>query len=723
MDISENRKRPRTEDSIMGPDISEHNPSASMIANTSLQETGTARRRRISSSDAGPSGLPNITSTPEPNTQARILDQMNTIRDDIILEETSPQVSSNINLNQQDLSSTAEQFNLNNMVSGVRQLTRDIANIHEPSPGSLAWDDGDMNIPSLPMISPRPVPDIVHIDHGDSNINPLLLPEPVPVIVDVHTDTPARQTPPPNSPLPLTQTTPDIVDSLKDMVQKQFRTAFDNIETKLIERIREHARTSDQQFSENKEAIAIVSARTDNNEQDIERHQFEIENISEDISTHIGHINRIDEALNVITHARDQPIQDLLSRIAALEANQAQNQISNDDRELFDRLKKKAQKEDDSYYMSTVVFRGFNPQVVSQNTHGIRSSARAVLAIIGSEDVIGFTSRIAFSNDNTKMRLTFNYTNDYLTAVHHLSKSIKQIKNAGQTPGILFSTLTPPRFNRERGILQKIADEMKRDGQIIRYSFVLSRNELCLKVSKQGQRDTIIHVPAETEDMDVSPPEQDQAGSRCPICLSPFDATTQINVYSCGHTFHAPCLRSSLAQSMKCPTCRTIPTQIQLEQLECTRCRSDILDPQSVCTLDQIVLSRRCNHLHLYECQMSYLNTLEGSYPTTPEGFNDIVAAEGIQGCASCYLGDATNFQHNSIIHDVAFQAGMSDYIELEPDVNNDQPSDPAPQPPLSGANAIPIRAGPRPINRPDNPPPPPPSSPGRRNRQRTRRN
>jgi hypothetical protein len=73
MDVSENRKRPRPENSIMGADMAQPNPSASMIANTSiLEETGSVRRRRLSSSEAGPSMPPNLTSTPEQsNTQSQ----------------------------------------------------------------------------------------------------------------------------------------------------------------------------------------------------------------------------------------------------------------------------------------------------------------------------------------------------------------------------------------------------------------------------------------------------------------------------------------------------------------------------------------------------------------------------------------------------------------------------------------------------------------------------
>jgi predicted nucleic-acid-binding Zn-ribbon protein len=511
------------------------------------------------------------------------------------------------------------------------------------------------------------------------------------------------------------------------MVQEQFRAAYENIEAKLIDSLANHVRTSQQQHEENKEAIAVVSARADNIEQDIERHQFEIETLHDDIETHSGHINRIDEAIGNLTHARVQPIntpdiQALIARIAVLEESVQRNQFTD---EMIDRFKKQAQRDDDRYFMSTLSIKGFRPDVVG---HNMRQSARDVLRIIGSEDLIGSVNKISFKSGNTRMRITFDHPNDLNTAIHKLAKSIKQIKDNGQTPGITFSTLTPPRFGRERDILHGMAEGMKRDGQISRYHYVMIRNQLCMKVSKPGQRDSILSVPVEAEDMDVSDQDQEQAGSRCPICLGPFDNITQINVYECGHTFHAACLRSSLSQSMKCPTCRSIPTQVQLDQIECTGCRNDILDPQSRSNQDHIVLSRRCGHLHLYDCQMSYLNTLEGNYPQTPEGFNDIRTAENIQGCSSCYLGNATNFQDNNFIHDVAFEAGMTDYVDLE-NVRNPAPApnptpqpDPAPapipipQPPLSGANAIPIRAVTRPvpptnqIDRPTTPPPPPPS-------------
>ena len=715
MDQSENRKRSR-DDSIMGPNILEPQASASMIVNTSMLDTGSARRRRLSSSEAGASLPPDLTSTPEQRIQA----QMDTIRDDIILEETPSQVSTDRNTNYQDHSTTSEQFNLNNMVTGIQQLTRGVANIQDPSPGSLTWDDNDINIPSQPMISPRAVP---AIDENTPSNNPVLhptlpdnLPPPVPAIAEPGSTLRDNRSPPPP---PTAPSTPDIVDSLKDMVQEQFRAAFENIERKMIESLSDHIRTSDQQYEENKEAIAIVSARADNIEQDIERHQFEIENLNDDAETISGHINRIDEALSII-NARAQPrnspdIQALLARIAVLEETAQRNQLTD---QMLDRIKKQTQNEDDRYFMNTLAIKGYNPATVNNN-HSVRSAARAILRIIGSEDVISFTSKISFKNDNSRMRLTFDNPNDFRTAIHHLSRSIKQIKDAGHNPGILFQVLTPPRFNKERETLQKIAENMKRDGQISRFWFVLIKNELCIKVSKHGQRDSIIHVPVESEDMDVSVNEQEQAGSRCPICLCSFDNTTEINVYGCGHTFHRPCLRSSLSLSMKCPTCRTIPPQVQLDQIECTHCRSDILDPQSTCNREMIVLSRKCNHLHLYDCQITHIDSLEGNFPQTPEGYANIMAAEGIQGCSSCTRGNVTNFPYNSIIHEVAYQEGMADYIDLE-----NERGTPNPQPPVSGANAIPVQAVVRPLQQPVRPTvsPPPPPSPRARNRQSPRR-
>ena len=51
MDTSESRKRGRPDDSILGDDVPDVDPSDSMIANSSLVEpTGAVRRRRISSS-------------------------------------------------------------------------------------------------------------------------------------------------------------------------------------------------------------------------------------------------------------------------------------------------------------------------------------------------------------------------------------------------------------------------------------------------------------------------------------------------------------------------------------------------------------------------------------------------------------------------------------------------------------------------------------------------
>jgi hypothetical protein len=746
MDMSENRKRSRPEDSILGDDIVQPSSSASMIANTSImEETGPRTRRRLSSSEAGPSISPDLTSTPEqPNTQSRIQAQMTTVRDEIILEETSPQISINRNTNHDDHSTTAEQFNLTNMVSGVRQLTRNTANIQDPSPSSLTWDDTDINIPSLPMISPRAVP---VIDENEANplllpSLPIILPFPVPAIAEAHAVPTPSLTPPPTgtSPPSGTQTTPDMLHSIKDMVREQFREAYENIEAKLIDSLTNHVRTSQQQYEENKEATAVVSARADNIEQDIERHQFEIESLNDDIETHSGHINRIDEAIGNLTHARVQPIntpdiQALMARIAALEESVQRSQLSE---EMVNRFKKQAQREDDKYFMSTLSIKGFRPDVVG---HNVRQSARNVLRIVGAEDVISYTNKISFKSGNTRMRITFDHPNDLNAAIHTIAKSIKQIKDNGQNPGITFSTLTPPRFGRERDILHEMAEKMKREGQISRYHFVMIKNQLCMKLTKPGQRDSILAAPAEAEnmgeaeDMEVTDHDQEQAGSRCPICLGPFD-TTQINVYGCGHTFHAACLRSSLSQSMKCPTCRSIPNQVQLDSIECTGCRNDILDPQSRSSQDHMVLSRRCGHLHLYDCQMSYLNTLEGTYPQTPEGYNDIRTAENIQGCKSCYLGNATNFQDNNFIHDVAFEPGMTDYVDLE-NVGNLAPAQnpspqpnpapvliPIPQPPLSGANAIPIipwvsLAINRPvpstnrINRPTISPPPPPNRRG----------
>ena len=674
MDLSENRKRSRPNDTITGEDVQGSSQSASMIANTSIMEnTGAVRRRRISS-DLEPTHSEHTSTPQRQDTPARILAQMEMIRDEIIPDEHLPQASSNVIINHTDHSNVSEENNLSNMVAGVVAMTRATANMIEPTASSLTWDD--MNIPSLPMISPRPVPTIPEAEDEDSSSDVLSPQE------ESHVeDTESGQQSNTNNDITSNLAT---MQSLRDMVQENFRAAYETLEVKILESISQYNAQTTRQVEENKEAIVVqyqavgvVNARVDNIEQDQERHQFELNELQQQLDTQEGHVNRLDEALATV----HPDIQSLMSRIVALEANLQQNEESN---EMLKRLKRQAQREDDAYFMKTISVHGFSAQIIANNQ---RDSARAIMRIIGSEDIISYTSKITFNSDRTKMRLTFHYHNDFRNATHRMSAAIKQIKDSGHNAGIGFNTITPPRFSKERDILYKIATEMKAQGTITRFYFVIIKNSLCLKVARPGESDTLINVPTEDNDMEVS----ENGGTRCPICLGDFDNSIDIAVYHCGHTFHTPCLKSSLAVKMNCPTCRAVPDDAHIDQITCTRCVEDMNDPNMLLSTDLYVVARKCSHMHLRRCQTTYLDTLQTIYPQTLDGYNDIIHDPEVHGCFACQRHQPQIFNANCLMHDVAFTPGMTDFTELGAGGLPVPPRIPTPPPPsfLTGANRV----------------------------------
>ena len=121
-----------------------------------------------------------------------------------------------------------------------------------------------------------------------------------------------------------------------------------------------------------------------------------------------------------------------------------------------------------------------------------------------------------------------------LLAVHYFADSIKQIRAAGSNPGLHFYVMTPPRFSTQREVLYKMAVEMKRNGIITRFSFLVKRNALCLKVSAPGQSDRVIDCPLELSandaqmEVDTGNEELDPS---CPICLAPYGYPTDIYLH------------------------------------------------------------------------------------------------------------------------------------------------------------------------------------------------
>ena len=265
---------------------------------------------------------------------------------------------------------------------------------------------------------------------------------------------------------------------------------------------------------------------------------------------------------------------------------------------------------------------------------------------------------------------------------------------------------------------------MKRKREITRFSFMVKDNELVLKVSAVGQRDKIIKCPPQdqNENMDVEHAEEEE-DSTCPICMAPYDDQKQIIVFHCGHLFHQSCILSSLTQSMKCPFCRDIPPTASLNNINCIRCKRYIEEDagDNDISAAKIVMSMKCQHLHISYCQTAHLATLDTEFPPTPEGLDQIRQAN-IHGCYSLTNNIQDTPRQADIIHQVRFHPGMPRFVELgdnTPDNVSFPPILNIPPPLATGANAVPVRPI-RPINRPTIPPPARPAGTGAERRERS---
>ena len=676
MDVLENRKRGRNDDSILGDDVMSPPVSASMIANTSLQDgAGSTRRRRLSSDIFS---LPQDAFTP-----TRIHDQMVAVRSSAALaaDTVDTTVIQHI-VGGADHSEDTNRINIGGMVDGVVELTRAAANLTSDH-NSLAWDDTDINLPSNQLISPRPLPNISE----EPDVSPLQasFPAAPPVV-------------------------PNMVDmsALKQIVRDQLESACDKIESTILSSLRE----VNNKVAENTESIAIASARMDNIEEDNERTEERIDEFIGQVQSNSGHIDRIDMAIANISRSQssNDQIQALINRIQVLE--QAQNRNTLTEQEIV-RLRADKQREDDDMFLRTVSFKGFSPP----NTNNHKEAARTILMAIGCEDIIPSVSRVSFSQDRKRLKLTFPDKRELYSAVHYFADSIKQIRAAGSNPGLHFYVMTPPRFSTQREVLYKMAVEMKRNGTITRFSFFVKRNALCLKVSAPGQSDRVIDCPLEVsandEQMEVET-GNDELDPSCPICLAPYDDTQPISIYTCGHVFHTKCLLSSLSQTLKCPFCRTIPETANLSMINCDRCKEEITADQLLenpnINSNNLIMARKCHHFHLGSCQRRHLSSFEEDFPPTPAGLQAIIESE-IAGCHSCSSSIQDTPRQSDIMHQVAYTSGMPNFVDLgdntpnnvdiptptAPVINNvDIPTPTAPvidisSSPLSGANATPI--------------------------------
>ena len=695
MDTSENRKRSRPEDdSILGPDATSPPVSQSMIGNTSIEE-GDTRRRRLSSSD-----IPSFTGDGRTSTPTTILQQMiQRVRNDAAEVSNVSQVIVHHATDHEDYTDMTDSLNIQTMVGGVVALTRDAANFSPERHHTMTWDDSDMNLPTLPILSPRPLP---NIQESEEEL----------------------------SPAPSTSqgaTGVDTMAAIREMIRSQMEIACSSIEATIVANLSE----TTAQVAKNTQDIANANERIISTEEEWQRQEervdermdiFELrQNGTADIiGENVANIDRIDRAMSNLTRnqnngVNNEVVQALISRIESLE--QAQQRQTLTEQEIA-RYREDKQRQDDDYFFRTISLRGFIPPTEILNRH----TARKILAAISCEDILPSVIKFSFSQDRKRLRLTFSDKKTVHDTIHWMAEAIREIKGNGADPHIMFSVLTPPRFNKEREILNKIGMDLKRKRDISRYTFLVRENQLVLRVSAPGKQDRIIKCPSLPQNDDNMEVENVEADSSCPICMATFDDQKKIIIFHCGHVFHEDCMLAALSQSMKCPFCRVIPPTAALHNINCSRCKRYIEeDTDNDISADNMVMAMKCHHMHLSWCQSAHLSTIDTEYPPTPEGLVRI-RNDNVKGCHSCETDIQDTPRQSDIMHQVRFTPGMPTFVELgdsTPDNVIFPPPPTVPPPVLSGGNSVPISQAPRSMNRPRSPPPPRPAEmrPDRRDR------
>ena len=662
MDLSLNRKRERNDDPVEGH-------SSSMITNTSLLpdlSDNPPRRSRLS-------GISSPQNSPPPDTLEQ---EMAQVRQHAALQNIQLEASTPIDstMGAVDLSTVSNEIRLEASLDGVRLLTRQAVGLPEnsPQPGHLTWDNSDLNMSqNMALISPRPTPNIIDVD---TNNPPIQTSEAISV---------------------------SMLASLSECVKLQLNAAFDKINDSLIASIEESAKGAEK----NKSDIEDMGIRIDSIEaqtvvtEDVTNTLGERINAVENENAyhrsltdeHEGHIDRIDSTLSSLV--RQSALLPLLNRIAALEA-QAQNRNvnANTEPQLSDeelkRYRRQERNASDMYFILTIKFKGFAPPAAINNP---RRQARNLLGLIDGEDIISTVKNVTFAADRASFRLTFHDMEGFYLAMSHLRTSCASIRRNGQTPALIFSQLTPPRFQASRERLQKRGLDLKNEKKIASFTFAVSMDQLIMKTSSRGSGPKTYKDDANQQESSADQPmdvDVDAAGYRCPVCLGPYNNTNPIMLYNCGHNIHESCLRTALGRSTQCPICRQSPDSLRID---CTSCLNTIAsdDPTESSV---IVVARKCGHFHLRGCQQDYLAGLTQHFPYSNEAL-EVLTSSNLPGCMSCVDTEPIPPNYlDTIMSPVQYIRGMADYADM-----NHLPLIPAPPArvptpsPASGANSIPI--------------------------------
>ena len=675
--IHENRKRDRddndssgsADDSIFGLDTVPSPMSASLIANTSI-----ARRIRLSSET-----LPPLENTSTPVTLSQQMHDIRQSATDNNVDTTN--VNQVVMADAHDRSSHSNTLNILHMVDGINVITRQVANVVEHRQ-AFEWDDTGM-APTLPHISPRPLPNIP--DDGILNVVP--------------SEGTTRATSSQES--QVVEIEVEVDSNILNLVRDQMNDAASRIESIINGRLS----TISNRVEDNTSQIENIRAWIEVIEEGNESQQRTMQTIDERVdflqdrvneghtlfNDNRGHINRIDQSIAGVIrnqashHEPDSEMMRLL--IQRIESLENANHLSQQE---LDRFRKNQSREDDEYYLRTISIKGFAPPPNGTNH---RRYARNILATIECEDVMTTIARYGFSDDRKSLRITFKTIREVHDASHWFAQGIKGIRDRGGNPALRFNILTPPRFSAERKLLNNLGNDLKRQGSITRFSFILKGDKLWLKTYKAGEPDRLIAANQTTDEdphhNDTAAPTQQQDqmdttedSASCPICMNAFDEQKKTVAYACGHLLHEICLATALDRSLKCPVCRIIPPCIdETSANNCDQCTDyvsrDIAD--GTFNVSMLVLTGKCHHIHHEFCHASYLADRDLMLPINSETLEYIRENTQFAGCHTCQAGLHDVDRKDDLMFEVRFSDSLPSFLDMDqpyqrPRANYDHP-------------------------------------------------
>ena len=177
---------------------------------------------------------------------------------------------------------------------------------------------------------------------------------------------------------------------------------------------------------------------------------------------------------------------------------------------LLNKIRKKIRFEEERYFFSTMLVKGFNNKNIRARNRYDKLAAEKVLETMDSAgDWVYQATMVLFNKDYTNVRLTFSSPKMCENVVKHLSICSADIKRRDGIVPFSFSALVPPKYNNQKKILFNMGSKLKISGKIFKFTFISRRGQLGIRCYTRGQKSQIILynevVGRESEENDIFP--------------------------------------------------------------------------------------------------------------------------------------------------------------------------------------------------------------------------